>query len=225
MKNMKTTLLGLSIGTIFAVLVLGTAFETAEAKPNALGKPDFIAKLNESGLSSSDSDAVGQAQLWFDEDEGGDLTLKYAIMLHKMYFDEEGQNGASDELLTKIHVHFAPNGNHSPMHLFNILGPDNDTNDRVIVETPGNLMIFGEWDKDDPLACTPEMEHFEHNSKTFDCVIPVENGAEIEGNDMTVLENLCSGQTDLNIHSDTFSSGSINGILIPKSSACDKLLD
>ena len=220
----KTTLLGLSISAIFAVLVFATAIQTVEAKSDGLGKPDFIAKLNESGLSASDSDAVGQAQLWFDRDDDGELTLKYKIMLHKMSFEKE-LKGAANEILDKIHIHFAPNGNHTPLHLFNIMSPDDDTYDRTITETPGNIIVKGEWDKSDSLECTPGMRHFGHNSKTFDCVIPEDNATDIDGNGLTVLENLCSGQTDLNIHSDAYDSGAITGVLVLKSSACEELLD
>lgn len=224
MNNKRTTLLRLSIGAILAITVFANAFQTAEAKPNALRQPDFIAKLNESGLSGSDSDAVGQAQFWFDKDGNGDLTLKYKIMLHKMYFDKD-PIGASDEFLEKIHVHFAPGGTHTPMHIFNIMGPDDDTNNRTIIETRGNLIILGEWDDEDPLACTPTMGHFEHQSKPFDCVIEEDNATDVDGNGLTVLENLCSGQTDLNIHSDAYTSGAINGILVPKSNVCNELLE
>jgi hypothetical protein len=228
MNSKKTTLLGLSIGAIFTILVFGAAFQSVEAaKPNALGKPDFIAKLNSSGLPGSQSDAIGQAQFWFDEDGNGDLTLKYNIMLHKMTWQDDPKGAAADEILTKMHVHYAPNGVHNPVHLFNIMGPENDTLERVIVETPGNIIVMGEWDNDESNLICPSVDnhhHFIHSSKTFDCEMKYDATEFPAGNDKTVLENLCSGQTDLNIHTNLPGSGAVNGILVPKSDACDELL-
>ena len=47
MISKKTTLLGLSVGAIFAVLVLSTSIPLVDAeKPIATGKPDFIASID-----------------------------------------------------------------------------------------------------------------------------------------------------------------------------------
>jgi hypothetical protein len=101
--------LGLSIAAIFTIPVIAaSAMPTALAKSDAKGQPDLIATLTD--FDGSVSDAKGKAMFWFDDDSDP-TSIRYQIVLNKI--DVNGNPGKGlDELLTKIHIHYAPNGQH-----------------------------------------------------------------------------------------------------------------
>lgn len=202
MNSKKTTLLGLSIGVIFAALVM-TTVPLAEAKPNGTGQPDLVAEL--SGFDGSTSNAQGHAWLWFNDDENP-TEISYKIVLNKIDVKDNPGKGL-DELLTKVHVHFAPGGVHMPMHLFNVIGPNDDADLKIAGNT-----IRGNWDPSD--IDEDWMHHIHHSSKPLDAVLP---------NGQTILEALCSGNTDFNIHTDVNGGGAIRGVIQTNSAACDSL--
>ena len=176
---------------------------TAMAKPDANGQPDLIAKLSGSGVSTSD--AQGKAMFWFDEDSNP-TSIRYQIVLNKIDVNDNPGKGL-DELLDKVHVHYAPGGVHQAMHLYNILGPADDVDDGKIA----GHTLSGVWDEAD--IDEDWMSHMHHSSKPLDAVL---------GNGQTILENLCMSNTDVNIH--TVESGSsIRGIIETNSDACAKL--
>ena len=201
MNTKKTTLLGLSIGAIFVVMVLATSVPLAEAKSN--GQPDLVATLT--GFDGSTSDAQGHAWLWFDDDVNP-TEVRYKIVLNKMDVNDNTGKGL-DELLTAIHIHFAPGGVHTGMHLFNVIGPNDDADLKIAGHT-----VRGNWD---PSDISPHwMDHMHHSSKPLDAVLP---------NGQTVLQALCGGNTDFNIHSDVNGGGAIRGVIQANSDACDNI--
>ncbi len=155
----------------------------------------------------SGSDAKGKAMFWFDDDSDP-TAIRYQVVLNKIDVNDNPGKGL-DELLTKVHIHYAPNGVHMGMHLYNILGPADDLDDGKIA---GNT-LSGVWDEAD--VWEHWMHHMHHSSKPLDAVNP---------NGNTILENLCTGNTDVNIHTDAYpAAGSIRGIIEANSDACADL--
>jgi len=198
----NNTVLGLSIATIVTISVIAiSAMPTAMAKPDANGQPDLVAKLI--SFDGSSSDAKGKAMFWFDDDSNP-TSIRYQIILNKIDVNDNSGKGL-DELLTKVHIHFAPNGEHQAMHLYNILGPADDLDDGEIA---GNT-LSGVWDAAD--IDDDWMENMHHSSKPLTAMNP---------NGNTILENLCTGNTDVNIHTDVGASGAIRGVIEANSNAC-----
>jgi len=183
MKKIKA-FFGISIATLLAMSILEiSTTPNAMAKPDANGQPDLIAELT--GFDGSSSDAKGKAMFWFDDDSNP-TSIRYQIVLNKLDVNDNSGKGL-DELLTKVHIHYAPNGVHQGMHLYNILGPADDQDDGKIA---GNS-LSGVWDAAD--VDEDWMDHIHHSSKPLDAANP---------NGNTILENLCTGNTDVNIHTD-----------------------
>ena len=203
----SNAVLGLSIAAILTLSVIAiSTMPIAMAKPDGNGKPDLVAKLV--GFDGSSSDAKGKAMFWFDDDSNP-TTIRYQIVLNKLDVNDNPGKGL-DELLTKVHIHFAPNGEHTPMHLYNILGPADDIDDGKI---SGNA-LSGVWDAADISPHWMMPDHIHHSSKPLTSMNP---------NGNTILENLCTGNTDVNIHTDANASGSIRGIIEVNSDACSNL--
>ena len=200
----NNTVLGLSIAAILTISVIAiSAMPTAMAKPDANGQPDLVAKLT--SFDGSSSDAKGKAMFWFDDDSNP-TSIRYQIVLNKIDVNNNSGKGL-DELLTKVHIHFAPNGEHKTMHLYNILGPADDLDDGKIA---GNT-LSGVWDAADISPHWMMPDHVHHSSKPLTAMNP---------NGNTILENLCTGNTDVNIHTDVGASGAIRGIIEANSNAC-----
>ena len=82
MIGKKTTLLGLSVGAIFAVLVLSTSIPLVDAeKPIATGKPDFIASIDMPADSDHYNGEKGRAMFWVDADSIDDPNMKIAYKI------------------------------------------------------------------------------------------------------------------------------------------------
>jgi hypothetical protein len=94
------------------------------------------------------------------------------------------------------------------MHLYNILGSADDQDDGKMT---GNT-LSGVWDAAD--IDDDWMQHMHHSSKPLTAMNP---------NGNTVLENMCTGNTDVNIHTDGGGSGAIRGIIESNSDACENL--
>ncbi len=192
----NSTVLGLSIAAIFAISIIAiSATPTAMAKSDANGQPDLVATLTAEGSN----DAKGKALFWFNDDAS---ELRYKIVLNKVDVGSNGQDKNAGEGLeyyvTKLHIHAAPGGVHTPMHLFNIIGPADDSDLKIAGHT-----FSGIWDDDDAPGVA---EHGHHQTKTLSSQI----GA------------LCTGNTDVNVHlsgSDEF----IRGIIKVNSDTCSKL--
>ena len=198
----NNTVLGLSIAAVLTLSVIAiSVMPTAMAKQDANGQPDLVAKLT--SFDGSSSDAKGKAMFWFDDDSNP-TSIRYQIVLNKMDVNDNSGKGL-DELLTKVHIHFAPNGVHQAMHLYNILGPADDLDDGKIA---GNT-LSGVWDAAD--IDEDWMVHMHHSSKPLTAMNP---------NGNTILENLCTGNTDVNIHTDVGASGAIRGIIEANSNTC-----
>lgn len=201
------TAFGLSVAAILAVsLSIISVMPEVMANPNANGKPDLIAKLV--SFDGSTSDAKGKAMFWFD-DQSDPASIRYQIVLNKIDVNNNSGKGL-DELLTKVHIHYAPNGVHDGMHLYNILGPSDDLDDGKIT---GNV-LSGVWDEEDVDDDWMEAEHMHHSSKPLSAINP---------NGNTILKNLCTGNTDVNIHTDVGASGAIRGVIVANSDACKNL--
>ena len=199
--------LGISVAAFFAVTMIAISeMPNAMAKPDANGQPDLGAVLF--GFSESSSDAKGMAMFWFDDDSNP-TSIRYKIVLNKIDVGDNPGKGL-DELLTNVHIHYAPSGIHQGMHLYNILGPADDQDDGKIA---GDTLT-GVWDAADIDSDWMEAEHMHHSSKPLTALNP---------NGKTILENLCTGNTDVNIHTDANSDGAIRGVILPHSDACEKL--
>ena len=158
------------------------------------------------GFDGSVSDAKGKAMFWFDDDSNP-TSVRYQIVLNKIDVNDNSGKGL-DELLTKVHIHYAPNGQHHGMHLYNILVTADDLDDGKIA---GNT-LSGVWDAAD--VDDDWMTHMHHSSKPLTAMSP---------NGNTILENLCTGNTDVNIHTDAGGSGAIRGIIESNSNTCENL--
>ena len=200
---MKTK--SLTFAIVAALLVVSVAavseFQIAEAKKDANGKPDLVATLT----GVTDSNAKGKAMFWFDDDSNP-TSITYQIVLNKI--DVNGNPGKGlDELLTKVHIHYAPLTVHQGMHLYNILGPADDLDDGKIA---GNT-LSGVWDAADIVVLPPT----HHSSKPLTAMNP---------NGNTILKNLCTENTDVNIHTDVYpTAGAIRGIIEANTDACANL--
>lgn len=197
----NSTVLGLSIAAIFAITVIAiSATPTAMAKSDANGQPDLIATLTASDGFSSDP--KGKAMFWFDDDSDP-TSVRYQIVLNKIDVNDNEGKGLGEEL-EKVHIHYAPDGIHNAMHLYNILGPADDLDDGKIA---GNV-LSGVWDEADiPVPYT------HHTSKPLTALNP---------NGNTILENLCTGNTDVNVHLHG-DVPYIRGIIETNSDACSEL--
>jgi len=198
----NSTVLGLSIAAIFAITLIAiSATPTAMAKSDANGQPDLVATLT--GIDSSNNDPKGKAMFWFDDDSNP-TSVRYQIVLNKI--DVNGNSGKGlGESLENVHIHYAPNGVHNAMHLYNILGTSDDLDDGKIT---GNV-LSGVWDEVDIVVVPPT----HHSSKSLTAVNP---------NGNTILENLCTENTDVNIHLDG-DIPYIRGIIKINSDACSNL--
>ncbi|WP_148702611.1 hypothetical protein [Nitrosopumilus piranensis] len=203
----SNTVFGLSIGAIFAISVITiSVMPTAMAKSDATGQPDLIAILT--AIDGSSSDPKGKAMFWFDDDSNP-TSIRYQIVLNKI--DVSGNDGKGlTESLEKVHVHYAPEGVHNAMHLYNVLGPADDINDG---KTAGNT-LSGVWDEADVWPNWDEHGMpMHHSSKPLTAVNP---------NGNTILKNLCTGNTDVNVHLHG-DVPYIRGIIETNSDACTNL--
>ncbi len=204
MKGINTVL-GLSIAAILTVSIIAiSAMPEAIAKPDANGKPDLVATLTTS--EGSNGDPKGKAMFWFDDDSNPS-SIRYQIVLNKIDVNDNPGKGLED-LLEKVHVHYAPNGEHQAMHLYNILGPADDLDDGKIA---GNT-LSGVWDAAD--IDEDWAAHMHHSSKPLDATNP---------NGNTVLENLCTENTDVNVHLTDGDHPYIRGMIETNSDACENL--
>lgn len=195
---------GLSIAAIFAITVIAiSATPTAMAKSDANDQPDLLAILT--AADGSSSDPKGKAMFWFDDDSNP-TSIRYQVVLNQIDVNDNRGKGLG-ESLEKVHVHYAPNGEHKPMHLYNILGPADDLDDGKIA---GNT-LSGVWDEAD--INEDWMSHMHHSSKPL---------TAINSNGNTVLKNLCTENTDVNIHLDG-DIPYIRGIITANSDACSNL--
>lgn len=203
----NSTVLGLSIAAIFAITVIAiSATPTAMAKSDANGQPDLVATLTASDGSSSDP--KGKAMFWFDDDSDP-TSMRYQIVLNKIDVNGNEGKGLGEEL-EKVHIHYAPGGVHQAMHLYNILGPADDLDNG---KTVGNT-LSGVWDDADVwLNWSDPGMPIHHSSKPLTALNP---------NGNTILENLCTGNTDVNIHLHGDVSY-IRGVIETNSDACSEL--
>lgn len=208
----NSTVLGLSIAAIFAITVIAiSATPTAMAKSDANGQPDLVATLT--AFDGSSSDPKGKAMFWFDNDSNP-TAVRYQIVLNKIDVNGNDGKGLESEL-EKVHIHYAPNGVHNAMHLYNILGPADDLDDG---KTAGNT-LSGVWDEADVWSNwdVPGMPTH-HSSKPLNAIVA--HHPDWNGN--TILENLCSGNTDVNIHLHG-DVPYIRGIIETNSNTCSEL--
>ena len=197
----NNTVLGLSVVAFFAISVIAiSAIPQVMAKSDANGQPDLVATLTT--IDGSNSDPKGKAMFWFDDDSNP-TSVRYQIVLNKIDVNDNSGKGLS-ESLEKVHIHYAPNGVHNAMHLYNILGTSDDLDDGKIT---GNV-LSGVWDDADIVAPPTH-----HSSKPLTAVNP---------NGNTILENLCTENTDVNIHLDG-DIPYIRGIIQTNSDACSNL--
>jgi hypothetical protein len=192
----NSTVLGLSIAVIFAITIIAiSATPTVMAKSDTNGQPDLVAIL----IAEGSNDAKGKALFWFNDDAS---ELRYKIVLNKVDVGSNGQDKNAGEGLeyyvTKLHIHAAPGGVHTPMHLFNIIGPADDSDLKIAGHT-----FSGIWDDDDAPGVA---EHVPHQTKTLSSQI----GA------------LCTGNTDVNVHLNA-ENEFIRGIINANSDACSDL--
>lgn len=198
--NTKRSLLGISAAVLIAVSLVAIAdAPSALARMDASGNPDLVAKLTPIG----DTESMGKAQFWFDNDDDPSA-LSYQIVLNKIKLNDKNQGQGFLDKVTKIHIHEAPGGSHTDPHLFNIIGPNHDEDDRMIA----GQTVQGVWDKADVRSGMPPTK-------------PIKTGTTTFG--ISVLEALCTGQTDVNVHSNDFPGGVIRGILEQNSEACNSL--
>ena len=199
-KNTQSVLC-LSIAVLLVISVTAFAdLPNAEAKKDkANGQPDLIAEL----VAEGTNDAKGHAWFWFDNDSDPS-SLKYKIVLNKVDVGSVGEDGTGNDknkgkgleyFVTKLHVHAAPGGVHSPEHLLNVIGPNDDDDMKI-----SGHVISGIWDDDDAPG---KAHHLSHQTKTLTSQI----GA------------LCAGNTDVNVHLSEHDEY-IRGIIIPNSDAC-----
>ena len=136
---------------------------------------------------------------WFNDNA---TELRYKIVLNKVDVGSNGQDKNAGEGLeyyvTKLHIHAAPGGVHTPMHLFNIIGPADDSDLKIAGHT-----FSGIWDDDDAPGVA---EHVPYQTKTLSSQI----GA------------LCTGNTDVNVHLNA-ENEFIRGIINANSDACSDL--
>ena len=198
------SIFGLSVAAFFAISIIAvSATPDVFAKPSGNGQPDLVATLTSTG---SGGDPKGKAMFWFDG-ESEPTSIRYQIVLNQV--DVKGNPGKGlENLLEKVHVHYAPNGVHHAMHLYNILGPADDLDDGKIA----GKTLSGVWDEAD--IDEHWAEHMHHSSKPLDAVNP---------NGNTVLENLCTENSDVNIHLVGGEHPYIRGIIETNSNACENL--
>jgi len=216
MKSINTkTLLGITIAGILAISVASFSGiqDAFAAKPVATGKPDFIANFET--LEDPEGEYNGQsfrAMFWV-EGEGENMQIAYKVIFNKIDVGEFaeakpnlGKDGNSGKGLThflwKLHVHPAPGGVHdSSEHYLNIVGRADDGDIKIAGKS-----LMGIWDKDD-FQTLPNQLH-----------------QSVPPN--TVINEICSEDTDINVHLQNENGDSeleIRGQLIPNSDFCDSL--
>ena len=128
--------------------------------------------------------------------------LQYDIYLEGLDTDDVQTIDDADDDLTKIHFHNAPAGTNGPIHLLNIFGgPEFSDNDYIL--QPGNGTIFGIWDDSD------------------EGTAPNENGRTKKLSNS--LDALCTDEVYINVHSAGFAAGEIRGQILktPDNVLCD----
>ncbi len=195
------TLLGLSIAAILTISVVAmSAMPIAIAKPAGNGQPDLVADL----VAEGTNDAKGHAWFWFDNDDDPS-ELRYQIVLNKVDVGTEfnGEEKLKDKndgkgleyFVEKIHIHYAPDGEHMSEHFLNIVGPNDDNDLKIAGHT-----FSGVWDDDDATG------HHGHASKGF----------------TAKLDDVCNEDTDVNIHLSEHEEY-IRGQILQNSDACENL--
>ena len=202
-KN-KQSVLSISIVVLLAISVtMFASMPDAEAKNNKTnGQPDLVATL----IAEGTNEAKGHAWFWFDNDFDP-TSLTYKIVLNKVDVGSLGSDGKGQDknngqgleyFVEKLHIHAAPGGVHDPEHLLNVIGPNDDKDLKI-----NGHVISGIWDDGDE---TPNHHNPDHSTKTL----------------TSQIEDLCTGNTDVNIHlseHDEF----IRGIIDTNSDTCVNL--
>jgi hypothetical protein len=155
---------------------------------------DFVSTVDHhQAVPETDSEATGTAEFDFNFDQ---TQLSYQIVLEGL--DLGGQTEHDHDDVTAIHIHKASVGETGP-HVLNIFGqPFEDDADMEFNATTGT--ITGIWDDSD--ENTTSDNHHLHSQKLS-----------------TVLEDLCSENLYLNIHTDDHPTGVIRGqILVDENS-------
>ena len=152
---------------------------------------DFVAIINSSQLvDDTQSNATGIANLRFNS--GGDR-LQYEIHLAGIDTDHMQTQDTKSDNLAAIHLHNAPAGQNSHVHLFNIFGPPSTDDD--LVNMPGTGTISGIWDDADETLAPSEAGR----SKAL-----TEN-----------INEICDGLAYINIHTVAHPDGEIRGQILP----------
>ncbi|MGD8299422.1 MAG: hypothetical protein PVG43_04215 [Nitrosopumilaceae archaeon] len=206
----KKQLLGISMVAIFTISAITISeMPNAQAKQEGKGKPDFIAIFNQlaPGGEEEFTGEKGRAMFWV-SGEGDNMEITYKIILNKIDVGEIGNDGTGQDrndknglahYLWKLHVHPAPGGVHDgDYHHLNIIGPNDDSD----VKISGNT-ISGIWDKSDYDNRT-DLPNDKHET-----VAP-----------STVFNEMCAGETDVNVHSEVHEL-QIRGLIVPNSDICD----
>lgn len=208
--NMLKTSTVLLITTIFAVsaITISVMNEAEAAKPIMSGKPDFIAIIDTPNDPAHHNGEKGKAMFWV-KGQGDNMKIAYKIVLNRIDVGQIGDDGNGKDgnsgkglphYLWKLHVHPAPGGVHDAnYHHLNIVGPADDADLKIAGKT-----LTGIWDKSD----------FDNRKD-----LPNDNHETVAPN--TVIEEMCSEDTDVNVHTETHLQ--VRGIIVPNSDYCDTL--
>lgn len=199
-KTHKKEIFGMSIAAILAISVIAiSAAPIAMANPDAKGQPDLVAVLTAEGTN----DAKGKALFWFNDDDNP-TKLRYQIILNKVDVGTELENGdlkdknngkGLEYFVEKIHIHYAPDGEHMAEHFFNIVGPNDDSDLKISGHT-----FSGVWDDGDATG------HHGLATKEF----------------TAKLADVCNEDTDVNVHLSEHDEY-IRGQILQNSNACSDL--
>jgi len=163
---------------------------------------DFTSTINQSQIGSgTGSSATGTAKFTFanpvkEANLDEDNELSYEINLLGLDSDHIQTIDTDADDLSAIHIHNAPSGQNSTVHLLNIYGtPARDDDDYAL--TPGNGTITGIWDDGDVSFFPNENGRTKKLSKS--------------------LDQICDSNGYLNIHTEGYPSGEIRGQITPTS--------
>lgn len=220
---MKTTLKVsalLSITALLAISVVAMSeMPEAEAK-KWKGKPDFVAKIKTPNNPDLHRGEGGFALFWV-SGEGDDMKIHYKVFLKRIGIGEivdgvgtEPDRNRHDHYLWKLHVHPAPvdaNGDpqhNAAVHFFNSVGPVDDQNLKIKWK-----IVSGIWDKSD--AHRNDLPHDHHETNALN--------EPVLGGTSTPIEEMCKGDTDINVHLEHESHLEVRGQIIPTSKFCDTI--
>ena len=162
---------------------------------------DFEAVIDESQIvgGGTGSTAYGTAELRFNNHSD---KLQYEIILDGIDTDDVQTLETTDDDLTALHFHNAPAGVNGPVHLLNVFGVPEFSDDDYKLQ-PGSGALTGIWDDGDEGS------------------IPSENGRTKKLT--TSMAALCSDEVYINVHTEGFSHGEIRGQILktPDNILCD----